>query len=166
MSCLKQTDTNKRSQSIWLMTKSNYLTCNDLQVPVTSAGWSALVTFDPQTTGQMGTRLKTGSYWSRFHCLKGAGLHKPMCYELCSESSQSLGRARLPSWPLNGSHTETNLMRKVFEWDLPEQNKLSVAKERRDREGRRARRTRQVGCYSINTAFSQNDPEDQAIQTA
>ncbi len=71
-----------------------------------------------------------------------------------------------PDFLLDGSHTETNLMRKVFEWDLPEQNKLSVAKERRDREGRRARRTRQVGCYSINTAFSQNDPEDQEIQTA
>lgn len=115
----------------------------------------------------MNERLKTGTcYWSRFHCLKGAGLHKPMCYELCSESSQSLSCARLPSWPLNGSHTETNLMRKVLEWDLPEQNKLSVAKESRDREGRRARTTRQVGCYSVNTAFSQNDPEDQEIQIA
>lgn len=77
-------------------------------------------------------RLKTGAC-----SVIEADLHKPMCYEFCSGSSHSLGWTRLPSWPLNGSHTETNLMRKVFERDLPEQNKLSVAKERRDREGRK-----------------------------
>ncbi len=87
-----------------------------------------------------------------------------MCYELLLRILSGLVRPDFLLTPEWVAHTETNLMRKVFEWDLPEQNKLSVAKERRDREGRRAGRTRQVGCYSLNTAFSQNDPEDQEIR--